>query len=124
MARKAHSPAANKAKRELEAMRAQLSKASGVEQQWDATELGRIDLLVDQLDARAELQALYEQAEDPALKLKLATEIRLAAGQAARLLKELQPKATTTAAKRTTPRTSTGRRAQYAANRRWQNVGA
>jgi hypothetical protein len=65
---------------------------------------------------KCELQRLYDEADDPALKLKIATEIRLAEGHAAWLLKDLEPKLP-----KATGASQQSRRAQRAANVRRGN---
>jgi hypothetical protein len=80
-------------------------------------------LLMEEIDRKCELQRMYDEATDPALKLKIATEIRLSSGQASRLLKDLQPKLPRAAlSNRASTRASN--RARRAANMRWGNVSA
>jgi len=98
-------------------MPAAMSTALGHQQTWDATGTARIGLLLAGIDRKCELQRLCDEADDPALKLKIATEIRLAEGQAARLLKDLQPKLP-----KATGASQQSRRAQRASNVRWGNV--
>src|ERR1700739_3027374 len=109
-----HSAEGRRVRRDLDKMLEQVSQMGGRQETFDVTETARISLLIDLIDRKCELQQLYREADDAALKLKIATEVRLAEGQAARLLKELQPKLP--AASRSSGSNRATQRARRAAN--------
>lgn len=111
---------ARKVRRELDKELESASKRSGRKLEWSAAERAVLDLISACLDRISDLKAAYQSAVEAGevkVMVKLSTELRLSEQAAARLLKQIRtdlPAAPT----------ATSRRAQRAANARWDQVRA
>jgi hypothetical protein len=108
---------AESAKRFLAALDAELAEnatSSGRELSWSAHDLQIRDLIGDALTRKSDLQAVYDRSpDDPKLRIKLSTEMRLLEANVGRLLRQIGTEAPQ-------PETRTTQRNRAAANIRWE----
>jgi hypothetical protein len=113
----ARSAAARKVLRELHQELESASKRANKKLEFSAAERAVLELISANLDRISDLKAAYAEAEEPKLRIKLSTEMRLLETNVARLLKQVKtdlpaPESTVTLA------------ARRAANTRWDKARA
>jgi hypothetical protein len=97
----------------LDAELAASAKRSGRDLVWSAAERDVLEMIAAAVDRRVELSAAYGKSRTPmAMKIKLATEIRLTEQAIARLYKQVSTDLPA-------PMSQTSLKAQRAANSRW-----
>ena len=97
----------------LDAELAATAKRTGRNLVWSAAERDVLQMIAAAVDRRVELTRTYEKARTPmAVKLKLATEIRLTEQSIARLYRQVSTDLPA-------PMSATSLKAQRAANSRW-----
>ena len=84
---------------------------------WSAAEEAIIEQICVETDRKVHLLALYEEAEDPALMVKLSAEVRLLEGSIARQLRQVKTELPAA-------ESSTTVKARQAAQSRWGGKGA
>lgn len=111
-------PQAAKLAADLDNELAAAGMARGVELVWSPQERATIDLACRQLDRIVELQAAYDAADDePKLRIKLSTEMRLLETSLGRLLRQIKTEVAG-------PESATTIKARRAVNTRWDRVRA
>lgn len=85
----AHSREALKIRRELDKQLAETAAAAATTLDWSAQERAAIDLLLDAIDRKCDLQRDYASAVKSNERVKLSGEIRLLEAHANRLLKQI-----------------------------------
>lgn len=90
------------------------SERTGRNMAWTAAERQLLSLIADHVDRQVELQAMYDAAKEPRLKIALATELRLVQSGIARLLKQIDADPAEPA-----PMSVRSMKARRAANSRW-----
>jgi uncharacterized protein YqeY len=113
----ARSAEARKVLRELNAELSSTAVRTGQQLLWSAAEAQILELIASTLDRKCDLTRDYEQANTPALRVKLSGELRLLENSLARLLKQVQTEVPA-------PMSSVSRKAQKAANTRWDRERA
>jgi uncharacterized protein YqeY len=113
----ARSAEARKVLRELNAELTSTSVRTGQQLLWSADEAQILELIASTIDRKCDLTGDYEQADTPALRVKLSGELRLLENSLARLLKQVQTEVPA-------PMSSVSRKAQKAANTRWDRERA
>jgi uncharacterized protein YqeY len=108
----ARSAAARKVLRELNAELTSASVCTGQQLLWSAAETQILELIASTIDRKCDLTRDYEQADTPALRVKLSGELRLLENSLARMLKQVQTEVPA-------PVSSVSRKAQKAATTRW-----
>jgi hypothetical protein len=109
----AHSTAARKLRKALDAELALMAQRSGQSLFWSTAEETLIERCMSTMDRLGDLQRDYNQAETSKARLAISTEIRLCDGQLARMLKVIRPELPGK------PATITTLRARRAADARW-----
>ena len=99
-------------RRELDRRLAAVGAASGRDLRWTPQELQILDLVVDAIDKKTDLQADYQAAADAKTRVMISTEIRLLAGTIERLLRKIDTDLPA-------PMSRRSQKAQAAARVRW-----
>jgi len=89
----AHSAAARKLRRELDAELARNAAQAGTELVWTAADRAVLERISATVDHIGDLSRDYEAADDAKTRVKLSSEIRLLDGLLARLLKQVRTEA-------------------------------
>jgi hypothetical protein len=113
----ARSAEARKVLRELNAELTATSNRTGQQLLWSAAETEILDLIASTIDRKVDLTRDYTEADTPVLRIKLSGELRLLENSLARLLKQVQTEVPA-------PMSSVSRKAQKAANTRWDRERA
>lgn len=113
----ARTPEGRRIRRDLDKELESASAQAGVKLEFSASERAVLDLICDHFDRISDLKSAYQDAEEIKVRLALSTELRLLESSAARLLKQVRTDLPAPASK-------TSRRAQKAANTRWEQVRA
>lgn len=108
----ARSPEARKVRRELDKELRDAGLRSGQNLVWSAAEEAILGLICDEIDRKAVLLEVWEQATDPKVVCKLSAEARLLEQSIARLLKLIKTDLPSRDSNKTV-------RARRAANARW-----
>lgn len=111
----AKSSEARKVLRALNQELADVSSARGVKLVWSAAEATILDQIASVLDRKAEFLALYEEASDTKVSLKISAEVRLLEGLAARLVRLIKTDLAS-------PESLTTVKARRAARARWDRT--
>jgi len=99
-------------RRDLDKTLAEVAAASGRQLRWSPQELTIIALIMEQMDQKPDLKAVYAKTEDPMDRVKLSAELRLLQGSIERLLRRVEVKMPTPISRRS-------EKARAAANARW-----
>jgi hypothetical protein len=112
----ARSSAARKLKRELDNQLQSVAAATNRQLAWSPTESALIEQVLDALDRKSALQADWAAADNADARLRIAAEIRLIEAHTERVLRRIVIEAP---AAPPASRGNTSRKAQAAANSRW-----
>lgn len=101
----------------LDAELADAAELPGQPLEWTAAEVVVRELIACEIDRKTDLEAMYREADDAKVRVKLSAELRLLEASAARLLRQVKTRLPEPTTRRT-------QKAQRAARTRWERDGA